>query len=121
MNYPIWDVPIIGGGILIAGIAIVHVFISHFAVGAGLFNVWTERRAHLEKNPDLRGFVRTHSFVLLLVSMVLGALTGVGIWFAIGTGPTIWDFRPYSSVCLVLDGGMAGICRRGDCRIGVLL
>ena len=43
MNYPIWDVPLISGGIVIAIVAIVHVFISHFAVGGGLYLVLTER------------------------------------------------------------------------------
>jgi hypothetical protein len=43
MNSPIWDVP--ARGLLIAFIAIVHVFISHFAVGGGLFLVLTERKA----------------------------------------------------------------------------
>jgi cytochrome bd-type quinol oxidase subunit 1 len=84
MNYPIFDVPFIGGGILIAIIAIIHVFISHFAVGAGLFNLVSERRARKTGDTVLLDFVRTHSSVLVLVSMVLGALTGVGIWFAIG-------------------------------------
>ena len=84
MNYPLWDVPGIGGGILIAMIAITHVFISHFAVGAGFFNVVTEQRARRLGDDHLLAFVRTHSFVLLLLSMVLGALTGVGIWFMIG-------------------------------------
>ncbi|RMH06749.1 MAG: hypothetical protein D6704_06395 [Nitrospirae bacterium] len=84
MNYPLWDVPVIGGGILIAIISIIHVFISHFAVGAGVFNVLTERMARRARDAALLAFVRRHSFVLLLVSMVVGALTGVGIWFAIG-------------------------------------
>lgn len=84
MNYPLWDVPVVGGGILIAIVAIIHVFISHFAVGAGLFNVFSEQRARRFGDDHLLAFVRTHSFVLLLLSMVLGALTGVGIWFVIG-------------------------------------
>ncbi len=33
MNFPIWEVP--AAGLLIAGVAIIHVFISHFAVGVG--------------------------------------------------------------------------------------
>jgi hypothetical protein len=37
MNYPVWYLPTIGGGTLIALISIVHVFISHFAVGGGLY------------------------------------------------------------------------------------
>ena len=37
MNYPVWDIP--ASGLLIAVIAILHVFVSHFAVGGGLFLV----------------------------------------------------------------------------------
>ena len=43
MNYPIWQVP--APGLLIALVSIFHVFVSHFAVGGGLFLVLTERRA----------------------------------------------------------------------------
>ena len=43
MNYPIWDLP--ASGLLIAFVAILHVFVSHFAVGGGLFLVLLERRA----------------------------------------------------------------------------
>ena len=84
MNYPLWEVPFIGASLVIAGIAIIHVFIAHFAVGAGIFNAITERRAREENDQALLAFVRANSFVLILVSMVLGALTGVGIWFSIG-------------------------------------
>jgi len=31
MNYPVWYLPETGGGFLIALIAILHVFVSHFA------------------------------------------------------------------------------------------
>jgi hypothetical protein len=44
MNYPIWDVSF-GAGLLIALVAGIHVFVSHFAVGGGLFLVLTERKA----------------------------------------------------------------------------
>ena len=43
MNYPVWDVP--ASGLLIAVIAILHVFVSHFAVGGGLYLVLIERKA----------------------------------------------------------------------------
>ena len=44
MNYPVWEVSF-GAGFLIALVAILHVFVSHFAVGGGLFLVVTERKA----------------------------------------------------------------------------
>ena len=49
MNYPVWYVPTVGGGILIALVAIVHVFVSHFAVGGGLYLVMAERKAVWER------------------------------------------------------------------------
>jgi cytochrome bd-type quinol oxidase subunit 1 len=83
MNYPIWEVPLIGGGIVIAIVAVVHVFISHFAVGGGLYLVLTERKALREHDEALLGFLRGQSLFFLLLTLVAGALTGVGIWFSI--------------------------------------
>jgi mono/diheme cytochrome c family protein/cytochrome bd-type quinol oxidase subunit 1 len=81
MNYPLWELP--APGLLIAAIAIVHVFISHFAVGGGLFLVLAEKKARVEDDPALLGFVRSLSRFFVLLTLVLGALTGVGIWFTI--------------------------------------
>ena len=52
MDYPVWEIPYLGGGLLIAFIAIVHVVLSHLAVGGGLFLVLLEWKAHQEA--DLR-------------------------------------------------------------------
>ncbi len=83
MQYPIWDVPLLGGGMVIAIIAIVHVTVAHFAVGAGLFVAITETRALRQNRPLLLRFLRDYTRFLVLVSFVFGALTGVGIWFSI--------------------------------------
>lgn len=82
MNYPIWLVP--GSGLLIAAISVLHVFVSHFAIGGGLFLVVYETIARRRGDPSLLGYVRIHSRFFLLLTLVLGALTGVGIWFTIG-------------------------------------
>jgi mono/diheme cytochrome c family protein len=81
MNYPIWELP--APGLLIAAVAILHVFISHFAVGGGLFLVVAETKARRERDQALLGFVRALSRGFVLLTLVLGALTGVGIWFTI--------------------------------------
>jgi mono/diheme cytochrome c family protein len=81
MNYPIWDVP--ASGLLIAAVAVLHVFISHFAVGGGLFLVLLESRAYRTEDPALLQFVRAHTRFFVLLTLVLGAVTGVGIWFTI--------------------------------------
>ncbi|MBI2001165.1 MAG: cytochrome ubiquinol oxidase subunit I [candidate division NC10 bacterium] len=84
MNYPIWDLPILGGGVLIGTIAILHVFVSHFAIGGGLFLVLTERKAYRDNDADLLAYLRTHSTFFVLVVLVFGAVSGVGIWWSIG-------------------------------------
>ena len=83
MNYPFWDVPV-GYGVLMGAIAVLHVFISHFAIGGGLFLVVTEQRARRRNDSATLGFLERLSKFFVLVTLVLGALTGVGIWFIIG-------------------------------------
>lgn len=83
MNYPVWFVPTFGGGLLIALVAIIHVFVSHFAVGGGLYLVMAERKAIKEKSQALMDFVKKHTKFFLLLTMVFGGLTGVAIWFVI--------------------------------------
>jgi mono/diheme cytochrome c family protein len=82
MNYPVWDVP--APGLLIAAVAILHVFVSHFAVGGGLFLVLAEKKARREADDALLAFVRALSRGFVLLTLVFGALTGVGIWLTIG-------------------------------------
>ena len=81
MNYPIWELP--APGLLIAAVAVVHVFISHFAVGGGLFLVLAEKKARAGGDEAFLAFVRSLSGFFILLTLVLGALTGVGIWFTI--------------------------------------
>jgi mono/diheme cytochrome c family protein len=83
VNYPVWQLPF-PGGILIALVAVTHVFVSHFAVGGGAFLVLSERRAYRENDLSLLAYVRKHSRFFALLTLVFGALSGVGIWFTIG-------------------------------------
>lgn len=83
MSYPLWEVPYLGGGLLIAIVAIIHVFISQFAVGGGLFLALAERKARREKDTLFLAYLRQHTKFFLLASAVFGAVTGVGIWFTI--------------------------------------
>ena len=69
--------------------AILHVFVSHFAVGGGLFLVVTERKARRNNDLALLGWLKAHTKFFVLVTVVFGAISGVGIWFTIGLiGPT---------------------------------
>ncbi len=83
MNYPVWQTPI-PAGLLIAIVAVVHVFVSHFAIGGGAFLVLTERMAYRRNDPGLLQYVRRHSKFFAMLTLVFGAVTGVGIWFTIG-------------------------------------
>jgi cytochrome d ubiquinol oxidase subunit I len=83
MGYPIWDLTI-GGGMLMAIVAIPHVIVSHFAIGGGLVIAVTETLAVKRGDHDLRELARRSSLVLILVSTVFGAISGVGIWVVAG-------------------------------------
>lgn len=83
MNYPVWDLTTIGGGSWIALIAILHVLISHFAVGGGFFLWYFDRKAAKTHDAQLLEFVRRHVWFFLLLTIVGGGMTGVGIWFII--------------------------------------
>ncbi|MCA9314078.1 MAG: cytochrome ubiquinol oxidase subunit I [Planctomycetota bacterium] len=69
---------------LIALIAVTHVFVAHFAVGGGMYLVTTERWGRKLGRPGLVGHAERHSRFFVLLTLVFGALSGVGIWFAIG-------------------------------------
>ena len=84
MNYPFWDVPFIGSGWVIGGIAIFHIMVSHFAIGGGLYLPLAERKARLEGREDWLEILKKHSKFFLILTGVFGAVTGVGIWFSIG-------------------------------------
>ncbi|SHI05673.1 c-type cytochrome [Desulfofustis glycolicus] len=83
MNYPVWYLPEIGGGLLIALIAVLHVFVSHFAVGGGLYLIYAEKKGLREHNDGILAFTKRHARFFLLLTLVFGSITGVGIWFII--------------------------------------
>jgi mono/diheme cytochrome c family protein len=83
MNYPFWDVGI-AYGVLIAAVAVLHVFVSHFAIGGGLYLVLSERAARKANDAAQLKFLEGLSRLFVMITLVLGALTGVGIWFTIG-------------------------------------
>ncbi len=83
MDYPIWNLAM-GGGVLIGIVAIAHVLVSHFAVGGGFAIAVIETLAVRRRNPALRALAKRSSLMLILVSTVFGAISGVGIWVTIG-------------------------------------
>jgi mono/diheme cytochrome c family protein/cytochrome bd-type quinol oxidase subunit 1 len=83
MEYPFWNSSI-GYGLLMAAIAVTHVFVSHFAIGGGLYLVVTEHLARKKNDLARLAHLKRLSKFFILLTLVFGALSGVGIWFIIG-------------------------------------
>ncbi|MBS1996103.1 MAG: cytochrome ubiquinol oxidase subunit I [Cyanobacteria bacterium SZAS LIN-2] len=83
MNYPLWVVPYLGGSWVIGIISIIHIFISHFAVGGGIFLAFAEQLAYRRQDDRIYDFLKQHSRFFVLLTTVAGATTGVGIWFSV--------------------------------------
>src|SRR5687767_11842018 len=79
--YPVNDFGPLMKGMVIGGIGILHVFLAQFAIGGGLLLLYFEHLAQRGKERDARTFVDGYFQYLVLISFVLGALTGVAIWF----------------------------------------
>lgn len=67
-------------GLVIGGVGILHVFLAQFAIGGGML-LWYFERLGQRGHQDARSFVDGYFRVLVLVSFVVGALTGVAMWF----------------------------------------
>lgn len=83
LNFPVWDLHGLSSGLLIAVIAVIHVFVAQFAVGGGFFLVMAEARGHREGSAAILKWVHRHTRFFLLLTMVFGGLTGVGLWLVI--------------------------------------
>lgn len=79
-HYPVHDFGPAMRGMVIGAVGIVHVFLAQFAIGGGMLLTYLQWRAgrgdHLA-----RRFIESFFPFLVLVSFVLGALTGVAMWF----------------------------------------
>lgn len=84
MHYPWWYVPIITSPMLIAIVSVLHVIVSHYAVGGGLFLAFETHYAYRTGDRDYLEYLRSHARFFILVTVVFGAITGVGIWWTIG-------------------------------------
>lgn len=80
--YPIWEVPNLSAGIILALIAAFHILPSHLSTSAMWFNVYVETKAYRENRPELLEFIKKYSLLLLVFSYVLGSLSGIGIWYS---------------------------------------
>jgi cytochrome bd ubiquinol oxidase subunit I len=84
MHYPWWYVPYLTAPMLIAAISVVHVLVSHYAVGGGLFLAVEVGHAYRSRDREYLAYLRGHARFFVLVTVVFGAITGVGIWWTIG-------------------------------------
>jgi hypothetical protein len=79
--YPINDFGPAMKGMAIGGLGIVHVFLAQFGIGGGLLLCYFQWLAQTGKEPLARKFIDGYFKFVVLVSFVLGAITGVGMWF----------------------------------------
>lgn len=84
MHYPWWYVPAVTSPMLIALISVVHVIVSHYAVGGGFFLAMEVGHAYRTGNRDYLSYLHRHARFFILLTVVFGAITGVGIWWTIG-------------------------------------
>ena len=78
--YPVNEFGPLMKGLVIGGVGILHVFLAQFAIGGGMLLYYFEGLAQ-RGNADARTFVDGYFRILVLVSFVVGALTGVAMWF----------------------------------------
>ncbi len=84
MHYPWWYVPHLTSPMLIAAIAVVHVLVSHYAVGGGLFLAVEVGYSRQSGDREYADYLKKHARFFILLTIVFGAITGVGIWWTIG-------------------------------------
>ena len=83
MHYPWWYVPGLTAPMLIAFIAVVHVLVSHYAVGGGILIALENQYAIKTKDKAYRDYWYKHTRFFVLLTVAFGAITGVGIWWTI--------------------------------------
>ncbi len=84
MSYPWWYVPFLTSPMLIVLIAVLHVWVAHYAVGGGLFLAVETSYAYRRNHREYLDYLKKHAGFFILITVVYGAITGVGIWWTIG-------------------------------------
>jgi len=79
--YPVNDFGPLMKGLAIGGLGIFHVFTAQFAIGGGFLLCWLQWLSMTGRSTVAKTFLFGYFRFLVLVSFVLGALTGVGMWF----------------------------------------
>jgi len=84
MHYPWWHVPHLTAPMLIGVVAVLHVLVSHYAVGGGLFLAVEVGHAYRARDEQYLAYLKRHAKFFILLTVVFGAISGVGIWWTIG-------------------------------------
>ncbi len=79
--YPINDFGPAMKGIVIGGLGIFHVFLAMFAIGGGMLLCYFEWLGQTGRCPGAKKFVDGYFKAVVLVSFIVGAITGVAMWF----------------------------------------
>ena len=79
--YPVNEFGPLMKGMVIGGLGIFHVFLAQFAIGGGLLMCYFQYLTQTGGEPAARKFLDGFFRALILVSFIVGALTGVGMWF----------------------------------------
>jgi cytochrome bd-type quinol oxidase subunit 1 len=69
---------------VIAIVATLHVLVAHYAVGGGFFLARELSHAYQTEDRQYLQYLRKHAAFFILLTVVFGAITGVGIWWTIG-------------------------------------
>jgi hypothetical protein len=82
MQFPYFQFPLFGDGLIIAIDAILHVFISHgIAIGMVTMIVLAEYIGYRHSAPEWENFAKSAIKPVVIIITSIGAITGVGIWF----------------------------------------
>ena len=81
LYYPVNDFGPLMKGLAIGGLGIGHVFLAEFAIGGGLLMCYFQWLAQARGSQAARQFTDGYFKFVVLVSFVIGAVTGVGMWF----------------------------------------
>lgn len=84
MHYPWWYVPGLTAPMLVAFIAVVHVVVSHYAVGGGILIAMENAYGIAKDDRKYREYWKKQTKFFVLLTVAFGAITGVGIWWTIG-------------------------------------
>jgi cytochrome bd ubiquinol oxidase subunit I len=79
--YPIQDYGPLTKGMVIGGLGIVHVFLAQLAIGGGMLLCYFEWLRRAGRSPNAGRFINGYFQTLVLVSFMLGVLTGLAMWF----------------------------------------